>query len=87
MTNLVNKSEIEAIVGAPRHNSAHFARAVSEEETVYILHSQWCLDSTPDLRYCAYSLALDNGIDIDEWIFDTAVHVTIHDNRLVPIIL
>ncbi len=37
--------QIEQIVGIRRHSQAHFGRAVSAERTVYILHSQRCLDS------------------------------------------
>lgn len=63
MTELVNPSEIEAVVGVSRHATEHWGRAVSAEETVYILHSQACKDSGIDLRQCPYSIALDRGID------------------------
>ena len=85
MTELVDQSRIEEIVGHKRHARAHFARAVSEEQTVYILHSQLCLEDYPDLRDCPYSLALDNGIDIDRWPLDSAQPVGIYDQRLEPI--
>ena len=62
MTELVDPSEIEKIVGVPRHPTEHWAKAVSSEERVYILHSVACLESSEDLRSCEYSRALDNGI-------------------------
>lgn len=67
MSDLVKPSEIEKIVGVERHPVMHFARAVSAENKVYILHSQQCLDSGIDLRKCEYSLALDNGIEPEYW--------------------
>ena len=73
MTNPVHPDRIESIVGAPRHPTKHIGRAVSAEGTVYILHSQACFDREPDLRACPYSLALDKGIDPDEWPQDTPV--------------
>lgn len=76
MTDLVPADEIEAIVGVARHQSKHFARAVSAERKVYILHSQGCLDDEIDLRDCPYSLALDRGID-DIFVEDVPVHVTV----------
>lgn len=63
MTALVPPSEIEQIVGATRHPTHHYGRAVSAERTVYILHSQECRDTHDDLRNCPFSLALDLGID------------------------
>lgn len=63
MTDLVNVSEIERIVGVRRHVSDHYGRAVSAEQTVYILHSEACRDSGIDLRNCVYSVALDLGIE------------------------
>ena len=62
MTDLVDPDEIETIVGVKRHPIRHWARAVHAEQTVYILHSQACRESTPDLRDCPYSHALDRGI-------------------------
>ena len=64
MSNLVPPSEIEGIVGAHRHAVSHFGRAVSSEQTVYILHSRECVDSGVDLRDCPFSVALDKGIDL-----------------------
>ncbi|UIU47024.1 hypothetical protein [Microcystis phage MinS1] len=67
MTDLVPADRIEQIVGARRHALAHLGRAVSAEQTVYILHSQRCKDSGIDLRACGYSRALDRGIDLGDW--------------------
>lgn len=67
MTDLVPAEDIERIVGAPRHPTLHIARAVSAEERVYILHSQACKDSTPDLRTCRYSRDLDDCPHAGEW--------------------
>lgn len=68
MTDLVPADQIEQIVGARRHALAHLGRAVSSEQTVYILHSHACKDSGIDLRSCGYSRALDRGIDLSDWV-------------------
>lgn len=62
MSDLVPADQIEQIVGARRHKLAHLGRAVSAEQTVYVLHSFACRDSGIDLRTCVYSRALDAGI-------------------------
>lgn len=62
MADLVDPDSIERLVGVPRHATAHYGRAVTADQTVYVLHSQECKDSTPDLRTCPYSAALDRGI-------------------------
>jgi len=82
----VDSDKIEGLVGATRHPKLHQARAVSDEQMVYILHSQACLDSDIDLTDCAYSLALDEGIDLQRWehFQDQAMFVSIEDWRLVP---
>lgn len=84
MTDLVPATDIERIVGAQRHATLHLGRAVSDEQTVYILHSQQCLDSGIDLRACEYSLALDNGIEPDDWDGreDLAVVLEIVDSEI-----
>lgn len=48
MTDLVPADQIEQIVGARRHPLAHLGRAVSAEQTVYILHSQRCKGDGPE---------------------------------------
>lgn len=85
MTNLVPATEIEGIVGVPRHPTLHHGRAVSAEETVYILHSHQCLADFEDLRDCPYSIALDDGIQIGLWVEDVPVVLAIDpDLGLIP---
>jgi hypothetical protein len=88
MTALVPAEDIERIVGVKRHPTLHLARAVSAEQTVYILHSRECLDSGVDLRQCRYSLALDNGIRVSEWQQDVPCVVRVEgafeQTRLAP---
>jgi hypothetical protein len=86
VTELVNPTEIEQIVGARRLNSQHLGRAVSAEQRVYILHSGQCFRSGKDLRECPFSLALDRGIDVARWADwqDRAVQVVVRDGTLVP---
>jgi hypothetical protein len=67
MSALVDPTVIEKIVGVRRHSREHYGRAVSAEQTFYILHSQRCLDSGVDLRECVYSVALDEGIKSYVW--------------------
>lgn len=75
------------IVGARRHEHQHLGRAVSAEQTVYILHSQTCIDSGIDLRECPYSKHLDAGIDMAWWQGheDRAVALAPIEGRLVPV--
>lgn len=75
---------ITEIVGAVRHATRHIGRAVSAERVVYILHSHRCLSSGIDLRQCKYSIALDRGIDTDEWTEDVPLPLAIVASRLVP---
>lgn len=89
MSKLVNPDEIERIVGTGRHQTRHYARADSTTQTVYILHSQKCKDTGKDLRSCLFSLALDNGIDIDVWEGwqNQPVRVTINSaHQLIPVV-
>lgn len=67
MSDLVPADQVERLVGARRHALAHLGRAVSAEQTFYILHSQTCKDSGIDLRACGYSHALDSGINLGDW--------------------
>lgn len=87
MSELVNPELIEQIVGARRHAHQHLGRAISGEQTVYILHSQQCKDSGVDLRECEWSLALDRGIDLRDWKGheDRAVVLAIIHDRLFPV--
>lgn len=88
MTRLESADKIEGIVGAKRHATDHLARAVSAEQRVYVLHSQECSASGIDLRECAFSIALDDGIDLGVWADyqDAPVVVAIDDeyDDLVP---
>jgi len=86
MTKRVPASQIEAIVGVHRHETDHQARAVSADQTVYILHSLQCLASGRDLRDCPYSAALDRGINVERWTENVPVTVAIEDGRLVPVL-
>lgn len=84
MSQLVPPEDIETIVGVNRHHSQHWGRAVSKERTVYILHSQECHDTGDDLRQCPYSLAMDNGINTDDWVEDLPVQLEIVMGLLLP---
>ncbi len=84
MTEVVEPDVIEKVVGVPRSERAHWAKAVSADKKVYLLHSRFCLEVTKDLRLCPYSRALDNGIDIREWIEDVPLLVEVHDGHLSP---
>lgn len=86
MANRVPPDEIEAIVGHDRDYFHHYARAISETETVYILHSQICLNTDRDLLDCRFTKALDRGIDLDRWgeVLDQPTVVLIESGKLVP---
>lgn len=83
---LVPADQIEHIVGARRHAHQHLGRAVTAEQTVYVLHPQQCKDSG-DLRECEWSRALSNGIDPADWEGheDRAVALAIIRRRLFPV--
>ena len=69
MTNLVDPSKIEKIVGAKRDSRLHIGRFDTPTGEFYILHSQECVSSTQDLRLCDYSKSLDSTwIDEVDWI-------------------
>ena len=87
MTKLVSPTHIEEIVGVKRHRQAHYGRAVSSEKMVYILHSQRCLDSGIDLRWCRFSLALDRGIRTGDWdgYLDQPVILGVFQDVLFPV--
>lgn len=77
MTRLESAATIEAKVGAKRHPTDHLGRAVSVMQRVYILHSEECRGSDIDLRECEFSVALDGGIDLSDWV----------DRQDVPVVL
>lgn len=86
MADPVPADDIERIVGV-RRQDVHFARAVTSELRVYVLHSFECRRTVLDLRECHFSIALDAGIDADDWdgLYDTPVWVTVLNGRLIPV--
>lgn len=88
MTAIVPRSDIERIVGVPRDPRRHLGRAVSEEQTIYIMHSKMCLASGIDLRICSYSRLLDELMKFDEhrWVGweDKPVVLGIDRDGLIP---
>ncbi|UXA19529.1 hypothetical protein [Mycobacterium sp. SMC-4] len=87
MSDLVPAEDIERIVGVPRHRTVHYGRAVSSEQTVYILHSRECKESGIDLRDCRFSIAMDRGIEMSSWDGheDTSVILGVWNERLIPL--
>ena len=66
--------------------SAHFARAISAEKTVYLLHSRECKRTNSDLRECRFSVALDTGITaMWDHAQDVPVLAGIWEDRLIPV--
>jgi len=57
-------TEVETLVGVKRHETDHYARADSERQVTYVLHSKECLNEGDDLPAddCAFSAAQDLGI-------------------------
>lgn len=86
MSDRVDPTRIERIVGARRHEHLHLARADSDTRLVYILHSYECVANNFDLRFCRWSQALDEGIDMRRWRTrqDQAVIVTVAYGQLRP---
>lgn len=87
MSDLVPSEDIERVVGAKRHGQMHTGRAVSSEQRVYVLHSAACIATGRDLRTCAFSIALDRGIDAERWEGheDQPRLLGIIEGRLVPL--
>lgn len=84
MSNLVPAEDIEKIVGQQRHNRVHYGRAVTAEQTLYVLHSHECLESGIDMRDCEYSTALDHGIDAAQWAGFEDEAVVLYIDHLGP---
>lgn len=61
MAERVDASKIEDIIGVERHHRLHYARAVTAEKMIYILHSKICLENNPDLLDCPITHLLDKG--------------------------
>lgn len=87
MSAIVDPERIEGLVGAKRHPTRHLGRAVSAEQTVYVLHSALCKAKGDDLRDCSYSRALDLGIVPSRWEGreDRAVVLGLDRDGLVPV--
>lgn len=68
MSELVAPDQIEELVGARRHSIKHLGRMDTAAGVVHILHSEWCRRRVADLRTCAFSIALDAGIDVADWV-------------------
>lgn len=88
MTDIVPAEDIERIIGVPRHPALHWGRAISSEQTFYILHSRACQTEYTDLRRCPYSQALDLGI-FGDWPEDSPVLLMLREDdrgrwRLIP---
>ena len=95
MTEHVDPTEIERIVGAPRHENLHLGWVDLNghdpdshliQAQVFILHSAACKSYRKDLRECPFSIALDRGAG--EWdpdLFERTVVLGIDEyGRLIP---
>ena len=67
MSEVQDAAVVQAAVGAERREGEHLGRVVSAEERVYVLHSERCIESGIDVRKCAFSAALDRGLDEHVW--------------------
>lgn len=87
MTQRVPREKIEELVGTHRHVYKHIARAVTAEQTVYIMHPTQCLDVYDDLRECLFSAALDAGLVTHLWEGweDSPVEVCVYRGDLLPV--
>lgn len=87
MTELVDPTEIEGIVGVKRHETYHIARWIVDAGQIFILHSQVCVDGDWDLRECPYSQALDKGASADfyDYANKPVVVVVSLDGTLQPL--
>jgi len=56
--------------GVNRHTNVHVAIALSEDQTVYVLHSKKCLERTGGRFDCEFTDALQWGIEVDDWVED-----------------
>lgn len=87
MSDRVPTEDIERIVGVERHEWAHIGRVVTDDQRIYVLHSQHCFYTHDDLRACRYSTAMDQGLWPEAWEDweDTPVFLDIdEDGYLVP---
>lgn len=86
MTECVTWEQMQEVFGIPRLDHVHVAKAVSDEQVLYILHSQDCLDRTEDLRTCPYAEAQNQGVDEAAWepYLDKIVVVALMQNWTGP---
>ena len=85
MSQKVDPTKIEGIVGIERHPTRHFGRAVSSEQVFYILHSADCLEERENLRTCPFSFALDRGaMPQFEGLEDRPVALRVRNGYLIP---
>ena len=85
VTNLVDPSDIEIIVGAKRDETFHIGWFNSPGGIFYILHSQQCVSSEPDLRDCEYSKSLDeHWVDVLEWTEGVPRFIKLGDGQIEP---
>ena len=67
MTDLIKPDEIEILVGTRRHPIWHIGKVDTARQQVYIMHSYQRRHSGIDLRVCTFSLALDQGLQDEDW--------------------
>lgn len=67
MSGKVSAERIAEVFGIERFPFEHAVRVLHSERMVYVLHSQHCVETHPDLRECRYSKAMDEGINEDLW--------------------
>lgn len=90
MSELVDPTQVATIFGIERHETDHYGHAITDTEEVFILHSAECRATTPDLRDCPYSVALDRGIEHPlPWtgwrrVLDTPIRLEIAHGYLMP---
>lgn len=80
MTRTEDPDKILEIMGVERHPTRHYARAVTADQRIYILHSQACVNQHEDLRDCGISMALDGMLDesvrpLFDWELDKLLSV------------
>ena len=84
MTDIVPSEDIESIVGTYRRRYSHIGYADYHTGTFYILHSEICKETCPDLRDCDYSIALDNnGVEVTA--LDQPKYIMLSEGALIMI--
>lgn len=82
MTNIVPSEDIESIVGTFRRRYTHIGYADSNTGTFYILHSEICKETCPDLRDCDYSVALDKN-KVEVTVLDQPKYIMLSEGTLI----